>query len=738
MKKYLLIICLFFPNFIHAEIVEKLLINGNKKISYETIKVYGDIKLNTNYTKTDLDQILKKLYETNFFEDVSISFDNKTLSILVKEYPTIYTIKIEGEKTKKIKEAIRERLALQEKNSYIESSLNKDVNVIKNIYSSLGFNFVEVEPKIEKLSEDTLNLVFLINKGEKTRISKINFVGDKKIKERRLFDIIVSQEHKPWKFLSKNVNLSKRNIELDTRLLTNYYKSIGYYDVQVLSSSAEISADNFTTLIFNINAGQRYKINKISTNINEVIDKKLFTSLSKEFKKNVGKYYSPFAVKKLLDSVDYIISNNDLQFIEHSVNEVLSDSTIEVVINIFEGAKKTVERINIKGNNVTNESVIRGQLLLDEGDPFSTVKLDKSIARIKSRNIFAKVNYNTINGDSNDLKIIDIEVEEKPTGEISAGAGLGTAGGSVAFSVRENNWLGKGVQVNTFVDVNKTTFKGGLTVTDPNYNFSGNSLNYYLTSTTNDKADSGFKNSIIASGLGTTFEQYRDLYMTTAIDLSFDKLSVTSGASKSLQSQKGNFTDLMFDYGIATDKRDRSFKPTNGYFARFGQSLPVYADSPFIGNNFNFNKYLSFSENIVGGAKFYLASVNGLDKDVRVSKRLFLNQKRLRGFKNVGPKDGLDFIGGNYSSAINLETNLPNLLPESTKTEVGFFLDFANNWGVDYSEKIDDSNVIRSSTGAMINWLSPIGPMSFVVAQDLNKASTDATESFSFNLGTTF
>ena len=740
MKKFLAVLFLFSFNLVNADIVEKLIVNGNKKISSETIKVYGDIKLNTDYSRVDLDRVLKNLYDTNFFEDVSIDLKNKTLNILVKEYPVIYSIEIKGEKAKKIKEAIFERLSLKEKNSYIESSLNSDVNIIKRLYSSIGFNFAEVTPKIEKLSGNRLNLVFIVNKNNKTKISKINFVGDKKIKSKRLFDIIVSQEHKPWKFLSKNVNLSQANTNLDTRLLANYYKSIGYYDVQVLSSSAQISSDNYTTLTFNINAGQRYKINKISTNINEVLDKKLFSPLSKEFKKAAGEYYSPFKVKKLLDAVDYIIAINDLQFIEHSVNEVLSDSSIEVVINIYEGAKQTVERINVNGNNVTNETVIRSQLLLDEGDPFSLVKLDKSIAKLKSRNIFGAVQYRVEDSSSSDLKIINIDVEEKPTGEISAGAGIGTDGGSVAFSVSENNWLGKGIKVETFVDVNKSTFKGGVTVNDPNFNFSGNSLEYYLTNTTNDKKDSGFKNNIIASGLATTFEQYRDLYVSTGLNLAVDTLKVSDSASTALKKQKGTFTDLMFNYGASSDKRDRAFKATNGYVISFSQGLPVYADSPYITNNFGFSKYLPLSEKLTGSIKYSVSAVNGIDDDVRISKRQFASSKRLRGFKRgkVGPKDGEDHVGGNYKSTLNFETTLPNLLPESTKTDVGLFLDFGSVWGVDYDKKIEDSSVIRSSTGAMVNWLSPIGPMSFVLAQTINKASTDQTESFTFNLGTTF
>ena len=217
-----------------------------------------------------------------------------------------------------------------------------------------------------------------------------------KIRDRRLGDIITSQEAKFWKVLTRNINLNSQNIELDKRLLTNYYKSIGYYDVKVLSEIAEVKEDFTAEITFNINAGTRYKINKISTKVDPVLDKKLFFPLNKIYQNVIGSYYSPFTVKKLLDELDLIISNEDLQFIEHNVNEIINDDTIELVINVIEGQKVIVEKIEILGNTVTNETVIRSALLLDEGDPFSKVKVDKSISQIKSKRIFASVKETTV------------------------------------------------------------------------------------------------------------------------------------------------------------------------------------------------------------------------------------------------------------------------------------------------------------------------------------------------------
>ena len=742
MPKFIFLIFFILITFnLKAEIIKNFIVEGNERISVETIKVYSGIELDKSYDQDSINNALKELYSTNFFEDIQISIEGDTFKIYVKEYPLINSVELEGEKSNTVKKSVLERLSLKSSGSFIESSLNEDVNLLKKIYASIGFNFAQVEAKIEKFSNNRINLIYVLDKGKKTDIKKINFIGDKKLKERRLRDIIVSEEAKFWKFLSKNTFLNSNTINLDKRLLENYYKSLGYYDVQILSNSAEVSNQNFTTLTYTINAGNRYKVSKISLNLSDVLNKDLFTSLEKNYQSIVGKYYSPFKVKNLLDDLDELIVDNDLQFVEHNVNETISNENIEIAINIFEGKKELVERINILGNTVTEESVIRSEMLIDEGDPANNLKLEKSVAKLKSRNIFGDVRTKVSDGSSKDQKIIDIIVEEKPTGEISAGAGIGTNGGSFAFNISENNWLGKGININTSLDISAETFTGGINVNNPNYNFSGNSINYFIENTKNDKPNSGFKNNIISTGIGTRFEQYKNIFLSPSLLLSYDDLKVDGTASNSLKKQKGTFTDFSFNYGISYDNRDRVYKPTDGYLSSFSQSLPIIADASAIRNTYQLSLYNSFGQDFIGSFKFYTSAINGLsNEDVRLSKRTFLSTNRLRGFESgkVGPKDGLDYVGGNYAIATNFDLNLPNLLPESTKTDVGLFLDLGNVWGVDYDKTIDDSSKVRSSAGITTNWLSPVGPMSFVFSQNISKANTDITESFNFRLGTTF
>ena len=530
-------------------------------------------------------------------------------------------------------------------------------------------------------------------------------------------------------------------INLDLRLLTNYYKSLGFYDIKIYSNLAKIIDSVNAELIYSIDEGKRYSIGKISTNVDNVFDKKIFFPLEKTYNNIVGQYYSPFKIKKILDEIDELIANNDLQFVEHNVQEKINESTIDITFNIFEGEKKIVERINVKGNSVTNENVIRGEFLLDEGDPFTNINLEKTIAKLKSRNIFKDVRYEVSDGTQNNLKEIDIFIEERPTGEISAGAGVGTSGGALTFGVKENNWLGTGRSVEFIIDADEESLSGTLSFSDPNYDFLGNSLNYFLKSESNDKPSQGYENSIVSGGLGTSFEQYKNLKASLGASFSYDDLRTQGNASSTLKKQSGTFSEMAANYGFSYDTRNRAFMPTSGSITNFKQSLPIYADKSSITNTFAHSSYKSITEDIVGASKIYFSSINGLGSDdVRLSKRRYLSTKRMRGFEKgkIGPVDGNDHVGGNYAAVLNLETNLPNLLPDNTNIDLGAFLDVGNVWGVDYDSSIDKSNKIRSSTGLSLNWLSPLGPMSFALSQNISKADTDKTESFRFNLGTTF
>jgi len=742
-KKIYISIVLFVTiifNTSFAEVVKDVKVQGNKRISLETIIVFGDISVGKNYERSDLNSLIKKLYNTTFFSNISVDLKNNVLNIIVEENPIINSITLKGEKANKYREKIKELLLLHENGSFIESNIKSDINLIKEFYRSLGFYFVKIDVEIAKLQKNRVNISYTIEKGDKAKIAKINFLGEKKIREKKLRDVITSQEAQFWKIISRNVYLSEERIELDKRLLKNYYRNKGYYEVTVKSTNVEYAEGEGFVLTYNINAGPRYKFTKIFADVSESLEKDAFLSLEKEFNKLAGKYYSQRKLKYVLDKIDKLSELKELQFVNHNVVETLDGNGVEVKINIFEGEKVIIERINIVGNSVTNDSVIRSALIVDEGDPFSTLLVKKSINQIKARNIFGKVRHEVLPGSTPDLKVLKISVEEKATGEIMAGAGVGTDGTSFQFLVKENNWLGRGISLESDLYLSQEKVSGSILINNPNYNYSGNSLLASLDVSSTDRSNSsGFKSSKTGFNLGTSFEQYQNVFIAPNISTAFEDIEVDETASAAVKNMDGNFFNVDIGYSVSLDKRNQRFKPTQGYKASFLQSLPIVQDSSSILNGIDIIGYKDFSEDVIGSLKFHGRTITGIDSDVRLTNRLYIPRRSLRGFNpyRVGPKDGDDYIGGNFTSGLSAEAQLPNLLPESYRTDFSIFLDTANVWGVDYTS-VDDTNTIRSAAGVSANVYTTIGPLSFTLAQSITKATQDETETFNFRLGTSF
>ena len=738
---FIILFSIFFNVNSYSEIVKKVDVQGNDRISPETIIIFGDIEIGKNYEESDISLLIKKLYETSFFSNISVELANNKLIIAVEENPIVDSIIFKGEKAEKFKKKILELIHIRENSSFVPNYIDRDVNQIKSFYKALGYYFVDIDVEIEKSKRNSLNLIYSINKGEKAKISKIYFLGDKKFRDKKLRDIITSEEAKFWKFLSRNVYLHQGRIELDKRLLKNYYKNKGYYEVNLASSNVEYSEGEGFVLTFSINAGKRYRFKKIFADVSKALDNSAFLPLESEFNNLVGEYYSQEKLNSLLEKIDKLSEQKELQFINHSVLETLDGNGVQVKINIFEGKKFIIEKINIAGNTVTNDSVIRGELLVDEGDPYSALLVNKSINKIKGRRIFSNVTQKTLPGSSENYKMLEITVEEKSTGEIMAGAGMGTEGTTFMFSVTENNWLGKGINLASALNVSKEKISGNIAVTDPNYHFSGNSLSAAFDVSQSDKTStSGFKSSRTGGSLGASFEQYENIYLSPSIDIVHENIETESSASTAMKKMDGDYFNSNFTYGITVDKRNQSWQPTEGYKASFFQALPLIQDSSSISNRFNISKYHDFSEDVIGSLKFQFRTIHGTDGDVRVTDRQYISSKRLRGFVRgkVGPKDGADWIGGNYVTGLSAEAALPNLLPESYKTDIGLYLDTGNVWGVDYSDSLDDSNKIRSSVGIAANVFTPVGPLSWTLSQAITKASTDVKETFNFNIGTSF
>jgi len=744
MKKlfFIFIFIFLFNTNINSEIIKNIVVSGNERISDETIVLFSELDKKQDLKNENLNLIIKNLYSTNFFSDIDVSFNNGILKINVKENPVVQTLVFKGIKRRKILEVLNDAVQLKEKSSFLESIAKTDEKIITNILRSNGYYFAKVNPKIKSNSNNTVDLIYDINLGKRALIRKIKFIGDKKIKDKKLRNIIVSEEAKFWKFISKKKYLDINRIKFDEKLLTNYYKNNGYFNISVDSSSAQIIDESNFELVFNINTGEKYYFNNLKLNIPDTYSIKNFENILNLFDKLKGKNYSLNKIEKILNEIDKIALTKEFEFINAKYTEAISDKNkINLTIKLEETKKTYVEKINIYGNYITDENVVRNSLIVDEGDAYNEILINKSINAVKGKNIFKTVKTEILEGSTKRTKIINIEVEEKPTGEIYAGAGTGTSGSTLNFGIKENNFMGQGKKIDTSFLISNTSIQGKLTLLNPNFRNSNKSLNTTIESSNTDLMSKfGYESRTTGFSLGTSFEQSENLYFSPSFSTYYETLDTSSTASNAKKKQEGSYLDARFSYGLTLNKLNQNWQPSEGTKNSFSQNIPIYSDDWSLVNSYKFAKYLRLGRENIFSINFLAKTINSLTgEDVRVSKRIFIPSRKLRGFEfgKIGPIDGGDHIGGNYAAALNFNTTLPQLFPNLQDIDFSLFFDAANVWGVDYDNSLDN-NKVRSSTGLSVDWFTPIGPLSFSFAKPITKASSDSTETFRFDIGTSF
>jgi len=552
----------------------------------------------------------------------------------------------------------------------------------------------------------------------------------------------VREEYKFWKFTSGKKYLNENIIKFDERLLENFYINKGYYNVKINSSFAKITQDNDFELIYNIDANKKFYFGKIDLSIPNDFERDNFKKIDKLFSELEGETYSLNLVNEIIENIDLIVLSEQFESIKATVNENIIDDKINLIFKLKESEKFIVERINIFGNNITRENVIRNSLEIDEGDFFNEILTKKSENNIKSLNIFKSVNTKIVDGKADNSKIIEINVEEKATGEVMAGAGFGTDGGSISFGVKENNYLGKGIKFNTDLTLNAESIKGQIGITNPNYKNSDKSVYTNIQVIEIDRLkDFGYKTNKQGFALGSNFEYLDDLILGLGTSTFYEKIETDSSASTRQKTQSGDYWDTFIKINFDYDKRNQKFKTTKGFRSYYNIDLPVISDTNTLTNSYDYKYYTDLFEDNVTSASIFFKTANSLSgDDIKLSERLFVPSRKLRGFEGgkVGPKDGEDFVGGNYVSSININTSIPQLFPNAQSFDFVFFLDAASLWGVDYDSSIDSDLSIRSSLGFGIDWLTVVGPLNFSIAQPITKENGDITETFRFNLGTTF
>ena len=739
---FFLLLIVFFYNSVNAEIVKDVKVENNTRVSKESIIAFGNIKLGSDYKESELNEILIELYETNFFSNVKIKIEDGILIVNVEEKKIVQSVILEGIKSKENTSKILKVLKLKDKSPFDEFTAKQDVAKIKNSLNRSGYYFAKVDVKIKENNNDTLDVIFTIETGEKALINNIKFTGDKFYKDRKLRNVIVSEENKFWKFISNKKYLDIDRINLDKRLLKNFYLNKGYYNVEIESSSAVFN-DNFFELIYNINAGNKYYIEDVKLDLPIDYNPKDFKDVQESINNLKNKKYSFSKISKVIKEIDKISVARLYDFIDATIEvDEIGEDKLNLIFNVIESDKFFVNKINIFGNNITEEKVIRNQLEVDEGDPFNKLLHAKSINNLKALRIFESVKEEVTSIKNTQQKNINITVQEKPTGEILASAGVGNDGGTVGFSISEKNFMGRGIGLVSSLNLSEEKVKGEFTVNNPNFNYSEKSLATSIFAINTDKMqESGYDSSEIGFSFGTGFEQYDNLFFSPSFRTVAEKLETNSLASNSIKKQEGNYFTSTIGYAFDYDVRNQKFQTTDGFRSVFSQTLPVISDSNTITSGFIYDQFLSYEE-LTTSMGFYLKNAVGLSDDVRISERLGIPRKRLRGFKpgRIGPVDqGDDHVGGNYAAALSITTNLPMIAPSLQNFEFNYFFDVGNVWGTDYrSSNFDDSNYLRASTGAGVEWWTPVGPLSLTFSHAIQKRTTDEFEGFQFNIGTTF
>ena len=742
MIRSIIIFFIILTNVSFAEI-KKINIVGNARVSSATIESLVD-KKTSNIDSIYINNLTKKIYDTDFFADVKISFNQDVLTINVTENPIVNFFYINGIKDSDLDQA-NKIITLKENSIFSSSKLKKDIEATREFLNASGYYQASIFPEVIKIDNNQINLIINIDKKEISKIKNIYFIGNKYFSNSQLMDVITSSEYGWWKFFSTSA-LSEQRIEYDKQLLREFYKSKSFYDAQIESAFASVDKNNKFTLTYSINSGAKYKFGDYDLKVSGLAlkeeDVKEIKSIFSKLLKNES--YSPQTINKINKQITEFLENRRYGNFEINIQDIkAADDKINLIVQLNEGQKSLVNKINIRGNTITEEKVIRDNLIISEGDQLNSSKVKKSIDNVKSKQLFSKVDYKIEDSDKKNFKDLNLFVKEQPTGSISAGLGYGTNGGLFEASVNERNFLGQGINLNFTGRLSSDVVRGELSYLDPNYINSNKELAASIFSEVDDYKNSGYQNKRAGTRFATKYEVYEDIFFRPNLGVQFDKLEVTGDASSLLRSRQGDFITTSFGYNFLYDQRDSKFNPTSGSIIYFDQNIATFfSDIPTIQTGVGVTLYKElFSDKFIGSAKGRLANVTAFnDKDVKLSDRIFASSNDLRGFeqRGVGPVDSGDHIGGNNLATLSLKSTFPNPIPENLRATSFLFLDMGNVWGADYSSSISDSSKLRTSTGIALDLISPIGPLSFTYSIPLSKASTDKEQNFLFNIGSSF
>ncbi len=729
--------------------VEDIRITGLERIEPDTVISYMDVRRGEPLTQETLEHAVRQLYRTGLFSDIMVDASNGVIKVSVIENPIINQISFEG--NDKIKdEELNAEVQLRSRHVFNRNKVQADVNRLYQVYRRNGRFSASIEPKIIKLDQNRVNLVFEINEGPVTKVRSVKFIGNEKYDDDTLRSEITTKESRWYRFYSSDDRYDPDRMAYDQEVLRRFYQSNGYADFQVVSAVAELSNDREQFyLTFTVDEGDRYKVNQIKIrsglrNFNAEV-------LRPEITIKPGEWYDAGKVQTSIDNLVNELGDRQYAFVnvQPQIERDREKDTVDITFDISESPRVFVEQINIFGNVRTMDKVIRRELELVEGDPFVRSKLVASDRNLKNLNYFEKVDVSARPGSAPDKSIIDVQVSEKSTGELSIGAGYSTSDGPLAdLRIRERNLLGKGQDL-----LLATTYAGerteyDLSFTEPyfmNRKLAAGFDLFHITRDLQDEASFDQKRTGGALRIGYPLSEnwsqmLRYRYERNIID------NVDLDASRFIREQEGTRRTSAFSQRVTYDKRDSKIFPTEGLTSWLDTEVAgLGGDAQYISGKLGASWYHPVFEKIVFNIMGEGGAITGWgDENVVINERYFLGGSNLRGFERagLGPRDisSDDSLGGNLFYRSSMEFSFPIGLPDELGIKGHAFNDAGSVWDVDNATgpNVVDESSIRASAGLGLSWRSPLGPIRIDYAVPYVKENYDKEENFHFSFGTRF
>jgi outer membrane protein insertion porin family len=729
--------------------ISNISVEGAQRVDPSTVISYMKLNPGDAYSQSDLTEALKNLYATGLFADVNIRQDGRNLIVSVVENPVINRVAFEGndeiEDTELSVEIISRPRAV-----YVRNDVRSDVDRIQELYRRSGNYSAEVKPEVIKLDQNRIDLVFNIVEGTKSTIKGVKFIGNEVFDSAELRSVVSSKEDRWYRFLSSDDRYDADRISFDSELLRRFYLKNGYVDFNIISVNSELSQDKESFFItFTIDEGERYKVNSVSVDASQLrnVDNR---ALEQNITFESGEWYSSDNIEESTDAITKSLGDMQYAFarVRPDVIPNESDKTVDVKFVAEETQKVFVESIDIKGNVRTLDKVIRREFETVEGDPFSASTIAKAEKGLQSLDFFNKVTVKPIPGSAPDQTVVEVEVEEKSTGEVSVGAGFSTNDGPLAdFRIRERNFLGRGQDVLLATTIAGERSEYDLSFTEPYFFNRDLSAGVDLFHTTRDLQDeSSYDQTTTGGALRMSYPLTKKLRQQIKYRIQNNEIDeVGVDASRFIRDQEGKRSTSAIGQTLTYDNLDSTIKPTDGYKAWFETEVAgLGGDAKFISGKTGASYFYPITKKVIFNTLGEVGSIAGYgDEDVRINERYFLGGRTLRGFEQsgIGPRDVStdDALGGNAFYRGSTEISFPSGLPDELGIGLHVFSDYGSLWDLDDSgADIVDENSIRVSAGMGVSWQSPLGPIRVDLASPIIDEDFDKDEIFRFDFGTRF